>query len=165
MKIRDEDKIVFNYILDDLLHDEEVLRMKNFIQHGDLTPYDHAVNVAWTSLKISRYLGLKVDERSLLRGALLHDFYLYDWHDKNVDRKRFHGFHHPLTAFNNAKKNYTVNKVEEDIILKHMWPLTLKFPKYRESYVVTLADKICSFRDTLGIENEKKKITHENESD
>lgn len=158
MKIRDEDKKIFNYILEDLLHDEEVLRMKNFIQHGELTTYDHVVNVAWTSLKITRSLGLKVDERSLLRGALLHDFYLYDWHDKNVDRKRFHGFHHPVTAFKNAKKNFTVNKVEEDIILKHMWPLTLKFPKYRESYVVTLADKFCSFRDTLGIENEKIKI-------
>ena len=145
----------FEYILEDLLKDEEVLKMKDYIQHGDLSTYDHAVNVAWTSFVLAKNLRLKVDERSLLRGALLHDFYLYDWHIRDENRKRFHGFHHPGTALRNAKKHFTINKIEKDIILKHMWPLTPKLPKYRESYVVMVADKICSIRDTLVLESRK----------
>jgi uncharacterized protein len=155
MENRNEDRRVFDYILEDLLHDEEVLKMKDFIQHGDLSTYDHAINVAWTSLRLARNLRLKVDERSLLRGALLHDFYLYDWHIRDKNRKPLHGFHHPGTALRNAKKHFTINKIEKDIILKHMWPLTPKLPKYRESYVVMVADKICSIRDTLGLDNNK----------
>ncbi|MFH5836215.1 HD domain-containing protein [Proteiniclasticum sp. C24MP] len=152
-----KDREIFEYMLKDLLHHEEVLKMKGFIQHGDLSTYDHAVNVAWTSYRLSKKLGLKVDDRSLLRGALLHDFYLYDWHVRDENRKRFHGFHHPRTALRNAKRHFSVNEIEEDIILKHMWPLTLKFPKYRESFVVMMADKICSIKDTLGFENSENR--------
>ncbi len=152
MKNQNEDKDRFEYILKDLLEHEEVLKMKDFIQHGDLSTYDHAKNVAWSSLRLAKKIGIRVDERSLLRGALLHDFYLYDWHIRDVNRKRLHGFHHPGTALRNAKKHFTINKIEEDIILKHMWPLTIRLPKYKESYVVTIADKICSIRDTLGMD-------------
>lgn len=155
MRKRKFERETFEYILKDLLSDEEVLKMKDFIQHGNLSTYDHVVNVAWTSFILARNLRLRVDERSLLRGALLHDFYLYDWHIRDENRKRFHGFHHPGTALRNAKKHFTVNEIEKDIILKHMWPLTLKLPKYRESYVVMVADKICSIRDTLGLEDKK----------
>ena len=123
--------------------------MKSFIQHGTMTTYDHAVNVAWTSYRLAKKLRLRVDERSLVRGALLHDFYLYDWHVRDEGRKRFHGFHHHRTAHRNALRYFKLNEIEEDIILKHMWPLTLKLPRYRESFVVTLSDKICSIRDTL----------------
>lgn len=157
MKKTKREREVFDYILQDLLHHEEVLKMKGFIQHGDLSTYDHAVNVAWTSFRLSRQLRLKVDERSLLRGALLHDFYLYDWHVRTEGRKRFHGFHHPKTALKNARKHFPVNPIEEDIILKHMWPLTPKLPRYRESYVVMMADKLCSIRDTLGLDGTGEK--------
>ena len=153
---QDKERENFNYLLQDLLHHEEVLKMKSFIQHGTMTTYEHAVNVAWTSYRISRRLRLKVDERSLLRGALLHDFYLYDWHVRDEGRKRFHGFHHHRTAHENAMKHFRLNPIEEDIILKHMWPLTVKFPRYRESLVVTLADKICSIMDTLGLDTPQK---------
>ena len=36
-----------------------------------------------------------------------------------------------------------------DIIVKHMWPLTVTLPKYRESYIVTLADKYCATSEML----------------
>ena len=36
---------------------------------------------------------------------------------------------------------------EQDIILKHMWPVTFfKFPKYKESYVITITDKLSSLK-------------------
>ena len=37
----------------------------------------------------------------------------------------------------------------QDIIKKHMWPLTVIPPSYKESWVVTVADKYVSARETL----------------
>ncbi len=40
--------------------------------------------------------------------------------------------------------DFSINKIEEDIILKHMFPLNIDIPKYRESWIVTVADKISA---------------------
>ena len=42
-------------------------------------------------------------------------------------------------------KIFELNEIEQDIILKHMWPLTVKLPKYKESYIITLADKYATY--------------------
>ncbi|MDE7120932.1 MAG: hypothetical protein K2O42_02090, partial [Oscillospiraceae bacterium] len=34
--------------------------------------------------------------------------------------------------------------IERDIIRKHMFPLCFPFPKYRESFIITIADKCCA---------------------
>lgn len=63
---------------------------KSHIQHGTTTVFDHSVNVAITSLRLSEKLnaaGIRVNRRELIRGALLHDYFLYDWHEK--DRSPF----------------------------------------------------------------------------
>jgi uncharacterized protein len=83
-----------------------------------------------------------------VRGALLHDFFLYDWHIPDKTR-RWHGFTHPRIALENAKKYFKLNEKEKDIILNHMWPLTVKFPRSREAFIVCIADKICSIIETL----------------
>ena len=48
---------------------------------------------------------------------------------------------HPEIALKNAKEHFEIGKREEDMIVKHMWPLTIKFPKYAESYVIVIIDK------------------------
>lgn len=57
---------------------------------------------------------------------------------------KFHTFRHPKLSLKNAEKEFTLNKIERDIILKHMFPLCAKLPKYRESFIITLADKCCA---------------------
>ena len=79
----------------------------------------------------------------MIRGALLHDYFLYDWHEKSDDH-RLHGFTHPARALKNAEEIFDLSVVEKDIIKRHMFPLTPVPPAYRESYLVCLADKICS---------------------
>ena len=37
-----------------------------------------------------------------------------------------------------------MNPMVEDIILRHMFPLNIRPPKYKESWVVTMMDKKCS---------------------
>jgi uncharacterized protein len=60
-----------------------------------------------------------------------------------------HGFIHPKLALKNAEENFQLSDLEKDIIVKHMWPLTVKFPKYKESYVVCLVDKYCSIQEIV----------------
>ena len=56
----------------------QVQRMREFIQHGDVTTYQHCKNVVRVSFWLNRRLNLHADETSLAVGAFLHDFYLYD---------------------------------------------------------------------------------------
>ena len=55
----------------------DVQRMREYIQHGSVTTYQHCKNVALVSFWLNRRLRLHADETSLAVGALLHDFYLY----------------------------------------------------------------------------------------
>ena len=119
-----------------------------YLQHGTVTVYEHSVRVADVSLSVSRKLGIHVDEESLIRGALLHDYFLYDWHERDFSH-RLHGFTHPKRALMNAREDYALNAVEENIILRHMFPLTLQPPAYPESWIVCLADKYCAAGETL----------------
>lgn len=119
-----------------------------YIQHGSTSCYLHSVAVAWYSLRIARALRLHARERELVRGALLHDYFLYDWHVRDAHH-RWHGFHHPATALRNASREFTLTARERDIIRRHMFPLTLVPPRCRESALVCLVDKGCSLYETF----------------
>ena len=81
---------------------------------------------------------------------MLHDLFLYDWHTharKTGDH--FHGMTHPGCACRNAKKLFRLNRVEEDVILHHMWPVTLlSLPRTREGWITTITDKYCGACET-----------------
>lgn len=133
----------------EIIDSEGMQKERKFIQHGRVTVFEHSVGVAYMSLLIARKLRLKMDERALIRGALLHDYFLYDWHEKE-DYHKWHGFCHPRIALENANRDFELGEIEEDIIFKHMFPLTLRsMPKYRESVLVCLADKICACLETF----------------
>lgn len=121
---------------------------KNFIQHGNTSVYTHVISVAKKSIEIAEKYNLKVDMDSMIRGALLHDYFLYDWHDGKRERW-IHGFTHPMKAYKNAKSEINLNGLERDIIIKHMFPLTILPPRYLESWIVTFADKYVSAVETV----------------
>lgn len=124
-----------------------VWSMQNFIQHGDINCLEHCLYVSYNSYLICKRLGL--DYRSAARGGLLHDFFLYDWHIEKP-YKGLHGFIHPDIALQNANKYFNLNEREKDIIQKHMWPLTLRLPKYKETFVVLFVDKFCAAIEMSG---------------
>lgn len=140
----------------DILLDPKAQQMKNFTQHGKTSVFEHCVSVAKFSLLMAHYLEktlrIKVDRDSLVRAALLHDYFLYDWHDKTVPGHNIHGFTHPRTACRNADRDFGLNNIEKDIISKHMFPLTIVPPRYRESVLVTLADKWCALCETFKVD-------------
>lgn len=149
MRLSTEENRRLQTFLDRYNQHRKFREMHRYIQHGRISTLEHCISVAKASLWLSHRLHMKVDEKALLTGALLHDFYLYDWHKKN-DRHGLHGYTHPDTACKNARHYFHINKKEQDIIRTHMWPLTLtKVPKSREAMIVCLADKYVSTVETL----------------
>jgi uncharacterized protein len=122
----------------ELLKDDAVRSMKLYNQHRGVDCLEHCLNVSVASFKICKKL--RLDYRAAARGSLLHDFFLYDWHHGNP-HGGLHAFTHPKVAATNATQHFTLSAKERDVIVKHMWPLTLSLPKYAESYVVVLVDK------------------------
>jgi uncharacterized protein len=125
----------------DLARHESIGLMENLRHHGETSCLQHSLHVSYISYRLCRRLGF--DYRSAARGALLHDFFLYDWHITKPD-KGLHGFTHPHTALENADTFFRLSDKEKDIIIKHMWPLTVKPPKYKEAFIVAFADKYCA---------------------
>ena len=141
---------MLNRHLAPLLKHHEVKRMKGFIQHGSVSTYDHCKSVAHASFRLNRALHLHADEKKLVTGAMLHDFYLYDWHHKDGGTHDLHGFIHAGRAADNAEKYFHVGKEIQEIIRSHMWPLNLtRLPRTREAWIVCLTDKYCSLKETL----------------
>ncbi len=142
---------------------ENFKKLKTFIQHGNVTVYEHCIHVALCAIKLNRNLGIKAKERELVRGALLHDYFLYDWHDSEAPgniHPKLHGFYHPGIALKNATRDFTLSEREKDIIKKHMWPLTVDPPRCREAWVVCLADKYASTLETLKIRKGKIRVNY-----
>lgn len=134
----------------DILSSDNFHSTKQHIQHGNVTVNQHVRDVARYSLAISEKLRIRCNRRELIRGALLHDYFLYDWHLPDEENPhKLHGFYHPGKALKNASKEYDLTDREKDIIKKHMWPLTVIPPKYKEAWIVTAADKWCSLMETV----------------
>ena len=140
----------------DIIFSPEAQVLKTFTQHGETTVFEHCLSVAKFSLLMAHFLErtlkISIDKDSLVRGALLHDYFLYDWHDKTVPGRRVHGFTHPTTARKNAERDFGLNDLERDIISKHMFPVTPFPPMHRESVIVNLADKWCALCETLKLD-------------
>lgn len=138
--------------VEDLLSNELVLKMKDYIQHGNTTTYQHCINVSYYNYKLCKFFGL--DARAGARAGLLHDFFLYDWH---VDKSMIHGITHPKKALENASANFELSECEKDIILKHMFPLTIKPPSYKETVIIVIVDKYCGLAEIFSNLYEKIK--------
>ncbi len=140
----------FQKAVSTVLDSKNVQLTKTFTQHGEVSVFAHSMAVAAYSKKLADKLHIKCDSESLIRGAMLHDFFLYDWHETSNIGDGLHGFAHPYTASKNAVREFDLSPRELDIIRKHMWPLTItKLPKYRESWLVCAVDKYCSVLETF----------------
>lgn len=134
-------------IIKDLLEDEDILEMDNYRQHGQVSTLVHSIYVSFSAFKIAKKL--KLDYVSVARAGLLHDFYLYDWRKVKYEGTT-HRKMHPKIALEKSKAKFKINQIEEDIILKHMFPVVLvTIPKYKESLLVSLVDKYCAMMEVL----------------
>ena len=148
MKLRTRRDILFEQLSASVFDTGLLEQLRSFKQHGSSTCFDHSVAVAKASLYMALALPFRFRHEQLVRGALLHDYFLYDWH---VNRpEKLHGFSHPFTALANAKRDFgDITPLEENIIKRHMFPLTPVPPRYRESLLVSLADKYCATKEVF----------------
>ncbi|MDO5409822.1 MAG: HD domain-containing protein [Lachnospiraceae bacterium] len=149
MVLTEQDNRRLELLLMQYEEDEHVQEMKNYVQHGIVSTYDHCKNVARVSFWLNQRFNLCADEKALAIGAFLHDFYLYDWHIPEASH-RLHGFSHAETARCNAVKYFKIAPEIQQIIQSHMWPLNItRIPRSREAVIVCAADKICSIIETV----------------
>ena len=132
-------------IIKDIIENDEVKKMKNYRQHADTSCYEHCYNASYYCYLLSKKFNL--DYKSCARAAMLHDFYLYDWRVKDKSHK-WHAFTHPRKALDKSLSIFALNETEKDIIINHMWPVTIKLLRTKEALVLTLVDKYCALNDS-----------------
>jgi len=135
-----------------IIKDEKIQRLKEYMQHGHYTTYQHSKNVLVHSIKVARVLHLNGRiRRDIIVGAMLHDYFLYDWH--LTGRRLPEGIHawcHPLIALRNVEKDFELSKKQKNIIRSHMFPTTLLHPPLNvAAWIVCLTDKWCSVQEYI----------------
>jgi uncharacterized protein len=114
--------------------------MKNIAHHDD-SVYDHSIKVAYIAYRVAKKCDWNIE--ATIRGALLHDFHLYQY-SKRPDRNFLieglrHTRRHPKEALANALLHWDISGKEKDIIVHHMFPFAI--PRCREAWLISFADK------------------------
>lgn len=148
MKITEEEKKRLEDIYQAFLHDEKILRMEEISMHRGSNCYEHSFKVAKKAIKKSlNRKGVNLDV--VLLGAILHDYYLYDWR-KDRSKLKKHGKNHPEIAIKNAIKDFDISEEVKKVIKSHMWPLNIKdYPKSKEAKIVSISDKLVTIGESL----------------
>ena len=152
-----ENREMFGEIVQDLMQDEDIISMENQPRHSKMSnSLDHSLMVAYLSFLFCKKMGW--DYKAAARAGLLHDFAGSEWEEENQSLSRL--WKHPVQALKNAEEKYELSHKEKDIIVKHMWPLTLKLARHKESFVVSMADKACAVIEMCRLHKSRK--TREN---
>ena len=135
----------YKKIVKDIFRNAEFKKLFNIEHHG-ISRMEHSIKISYYSYKIAKKL--KMDYVSVARGALLHDFFL-DGDERDCRRKFFDTFTHPRKALNTTIDNFDVNEIEKNIIVSHMFPIYLSIPKYKESVLVNMVDKVVGAKELV----------------
>jgi uncharacterized protein len=124
-------------IVEDILNNDNFLKIRNSEHHG-LSRLDHSLRVSYYSYLMAKRLKLNYVETA--RAGLLHDFFTNEELTEK-EYKKYALIHHKK-ALANANKYFTLTKREKNIIISHMFPLTLfRVPRYMEAWVIGFTDK------------------------
>lgn len=145
----------FVLIAKPVINSYEFQRRVDFPHHGKESVVEHSIKVASMSYKIARYFN--INETNAVLASLMHDMYSTPWQNqKNTGGLlNAHGFVHARIALNNCKKYYPdlMNEVIEDSILRHMFPLNIKRPKYDVGWLIVFCDKYVSMSIFKDVKN------------
>ena len=149
-------------IINEILNKEKVQQMKKYRQHYNINCFYHCLFVSYNTYLICKKHNL--DYISAARAGMVHDLFLYDWRKRERGRKGLHAYTHGKTAFKEASEILNLNDKEKDMIIKHMWPVTLAVPKYKETFVITLVDKYFAVAEAfIKIRNHNEILMREKE--
>jgi Predicted HD superfamily hydrolase len=125
----------------DILTHPEFIGMGEFYSHKYEIRLKHLMNVAYYSVKLSRFL--RGDTETTLRAALLHDFYPYQRYKKDTNYVK-HLKTHAGESLANAQNFFLLSSEVQEIILRHHWPFTRGKPKRAEAFIVISVDWIVA---------------------
>lgn len=131
------------FIINSIMENEDFKKIEN-IKHHNTTRLKHSMKVSYYSYKIAKCL--KLDYQDVARGGLLHDFYTEQISECNKfkDKIKLFSTKHPKDAVQNSLKYFNLTEKEINIIETHMFPVDYRIPKYAESWIVSLVDKVLS---------------------
>lgn len=135
-------------IIDEIIKNDEFKKMSK-INHHNTTRMNHLIKVSFRSYRIAKYFDLDYKEAAI--GGILHDFYSLEIKECDKFKEKFKLFSigHPSIALENANNNFNLNEKEKNIIVSHMFPISKKLPRYKESWIVTGVDKFFSIGEFL----------------
>ena len=133
----------YHMIVNHILNNKEFNKLKAIEHHG-LTRYEHSLKVSYYSYKIAK--ALKLDYQEVARGGLLHDFFLSD-ENRSLKERFISTFVHPKKALKKAQEVFEITNKEADIIKGHMFPINITVPRYFESWVVNIVDKVVAVNE------------------
>ena len=136
----------------DILASDKFKDARKQIHHYRSTVASHSVQTAISGLRICRALrkfGIKVDMRSVVRTALLHDLGMIGRDD--LYRNNYECcLRHPGNSAHISRQIWKgIDEKSVAAIKSHMWPLSLHVPKTREAFVLCMADKAASIKGLI----------------
>ncbi|MBQ9013225.1 MAG: HD domain-containing protein [Bacilli bacterium] len=146
-------------LVNDILSNDEFKKLKEFKHHGD-NRLNHVIRVSYYSYLISKRFNMNT--RSVARAGLLHDFFLVNNQEISLKERIKVLITHPKLAVENSKKHFKLNKLEENIIISHMFPFYKALPKYKESWLVNTVDNAMAFYERYFTIKDKVKSMLEN---
>ena len=156
-------------IVKDILLNDEFQKRKLFPHHHEMSVWDHSILVSFRAFIIAKTFNARQDICAI--AGLLHDFYPWSWInteeleildggkylEENKRKKKtifeMHGFTHAKAAAENYIKYFPEleNKRITNSIKRHMFPLNIIPPRYKEGIIITAVDKINSVHELPSI--------------
>lgn len=142
----EEEKTLYKSIVLKVLENKEVIKLLEITHHKKTTRLMHCMHVSYRCFLVSyRH---QMDYVSAAIGGLLHDFCLTS--KGEYTKKTFEDiwcFYHPQVALKNTEKHFVITDIAKDMISKHMFPVTLSIPVYKETYLIAYWDKYYAIRE------------------
>ncbi len=137
--------------------------------HFNSTVGDHTLGVTVEAVKICLRMGFTDEEtlRNVVKACLCHDLGILG-RDEKFSNNAQCLMRHPIDSVEKYKEvTGEENERILDSIVCHMFPLKLRIPKYKEGWILTLADKTASLKEKMGrssvTEEDKEKILRASE--
>ena len=136
----------------DIICSDEFNRTFEQVHHKCTTVGDHTLSVTAEAVRLCLSMGLK-DEKTLkgiITASLCHDLGIMGRTEKFDNNAQCY-VRHPSDSVRAYKALTGGDDVRIiDSINSHMFPLKPRMPKYKEGWILTLADKISAAKERLG---------------
>ena len=113
----------FDTIVNDIINHPKFYELKHELHHG-ISRYEHSLRVAKMTYSVTKKLNL-------------------DYELKNYTTSETFKIH-PKFAVINAREYFGIDEKQADMIRTHMFPVCDRIPKYKESYLLGLCDKLVA---------------------